>query len=468
MPLPSDPADLFVQLISSLDEVDFNGFEVFSWMEQERVADIAEYIEGAALSPEGLSAERVEELLDVADSDDFAPQAFATLMGLDRALIYANPYFGSFDQAGLTEIAVRYAMTGALNSDRSSGTLLPRCAFPARRQEIPNSLGDAFAGVVWVPEADWRLTDHYRVPTRNDLTRSERQGDLEVVCVPAVSDSDDFEWSTHERGASRFFRISLRDHAMSKERIARTLADLDEVGATIAILPELVLNLKVLRLWEEVLLEQPPTESSSLKWLLVGTGDLETGARPVNRCVLLDRVTGEVVLTQDKVFPFVLTSEQLEEWNLGDLLGAEAAEEDIESGGRVTVVESRLGRLAVLICEDLARIVDLAPMLRRHGISHVFSPIFSKETKVHHWEHVKAKEYATEVGSAVVVSNSLVVARRMGDRGPWGTAMLHSPLTTQLRTSFESTDLARFTLVAGEPVPRTGDPPFAREDGPEP
>ncbi|MDX6440061.1 MAG: hypothetical protein QOF45_2644 [Gaiellaceae bacterium] len=467
MNLPSDPAELFARLISGLDDVDFNGFEVFSWMEQPRVTDIAEYIEGAALSSDGLSPERVEELVDVADPDDFTPQLFATLLGLDRALLYANPFFGSFDQGALTDIAVRYAMTGALNTDRTAGTLLPRCAFPARLAATPNSLNDIFLGVVWVPKQEWNRTEHFRIPTRNDLTRRERETDLEVVCVPAVSDAEEFDWSIHEHSGVRFYRIALRDEAITKEWISRILAELDVVGATIAVFPELVLSEALLKLWKEVLLECPPPGESRLKWLLVGTGNTEIGPRPVNRCVLLDRVTCEIVLTQDKVFPFPLTADQLVEWKLQDLLGTELADEDIESGKHVTVVESRLGRLVVLICEDLARIVDLAPRLRTHGISHVFSPIFSKETKPHHWEHVKAKEYATEMGAAVVVSNSLVIASRMDDSGPWGTSMLHSPLTTQRRTSFASTDLARFTLVAGEPVPRTGDPAFDREDGPE-
>jgi hypothetical protein len=51
------------------------------------------------------------------------------------------------------------------------------------------------------------------------------------------------------------------------------------------------------------------------------------------------------------------------------------------------------------------------PTLRTHGISHVFSPVLSKETKLHYWEHVKAKKYATEAGYAVV---SDVLARASG------------------------------------------------------
>ena len=111
----------------------------------------------------------------------------------------------------------------------------------------------------------------------------------------------------------------------------------------------------------------------------------------------------------------------------------------------------------MLVCEDLARIVDLAGPLRSHGISHVFSPVFSKETRAHHWEHQKAKEWANETGALVIVANSLVVARLMDPVGPWGTAMAHSPVYSQLRRAQEWSEVCTFRIVGGDSVSRTGD-----------
>lgn len=97
----------------------------------------------------------------------------------------------------------------------------------------------------------------------------------------------------------------------------------------------------------------------------------------------------------------------------------------------MTVVESSIGRIAVLVCEDLARLMDLGPMIRDAGVSHVFTPVLSKETLPHYWEHVKAKEYAREVGAVVVVANSLVIARNMGESGSISCSLLHSPEYTR-------------------------------------
>lgn len=463
MPLPSDPADLFAHLVVGFD-TDFNRHEVFGWMSNDRVSDIASLLEGAALDEGGISPERVEELLDVADPDDYSRQVFAVLLGLDRALLYANPYVGHRDQSELTTVALRYAATGALNSDPTLGVLLPRCAYPARQQFTPNSLNDAFMSVVWVPRSEWSRVDHRRIRPRNDLTRRERESGFVLVCVPFIDDADDFDWSVQERDGGRFFRVALRDGTPVAERIRLLLDELDLEGSTIAVLPELALTDTLLDEWQQALSDRPPPGESRLKWLVVGSGDTTEGTRPVNRCVVLDRVTGEIVLTQDKISPFTLTEEQLGEWKLGGFLGAEAVEEDIESGRRVTVFESGLGRMVVLICEDLARLFDLGPALRSHGVSHIFAPVFSKETKPHHWEHAKAKEYATEAGALVVISNSLVVPRLMEEHGPWGTSLVHSPVTTQLRRSENWNDQGRYEIVAGDPVPRSGDSTVTRED----
>jgi predicted amidohydrolase len=316
-----------------------------------------------------------------------------------------------------------------------------------------------------VPPHEWQRADHCRAPARNDFTRREREAGLSIVCVPAITDAQELEWDAYDRGGERFFRTRLSESSRMRDHVRRLLDDLDLSGAMIALLPELALDTALLNEWKEAVLDgaYPPSESQ-LKWIVAGTGDVSGGDRPVNRCVVLDRITGEEVLTQDKIFPFVLTNAQLDEWKLADLLGEADIEEDIDPGQRIAVLESRLGRVVVLICEDLARLVDLGSALRAHGISHVFSPVFSNETKPHHWEHVKAKEYVNEVGALVVVANSLVVSKRMTPAGPWGTALVHSPATTQLRATENWNDRATFQIVAGDPVPLHGDYSFARED----
>jgi predicted amidohydrolase len=463
MSYPSDPADLFAHLVGELDPRGFDRVETLAWVRDERARDIADILEEAALDKDGISSESIEELFDVVDEDDYAPRVFAVLLGLDRALMYANPYFGSFDQGALTTVALRYALTGKLNTDSTSGVLLPRCAFPGRRSYTPNSLNDAFQSVMWVPAGDWDRTDQVRIPTRNDLTRRERERGVQVVCVPVLVDADELRWAVDSRNGARFYAIGPGPDATLKGRVRELLAALDASGAEIALLPELSLDQELLQEWREALDARAP-ESGELKWLIIGTGNVGPEGKRVNRCVVLDRVTGETVLEQDKIYPFTLTEEQLEDWRLKEFLGDSAVEEDIASGRRVRVAESRVGRLVVLICEDLARLMDLGLALRSQGISHVFSPVFSKETLPHHWEHDMAMQYANEAGAAVIIANSLVVARRMSEEGPWRTALAHSPTTTQSRTSAYWAQLSFFEMLPGDFLPLEMDAARPRED----
>jgi predicted amidohydrolase len=449
----ADPADLFVQLVSEL-QADFDSHEAYSWMDDPTVSDIADLLERAALREGRIEPDSVEELFEAIDEDDYPKRLFSILLGLDRALLHANPFLGSFDQGALTSTAIRYAQTGRFNTNLDDGALLPKAAIPGRRQHTPNTLNDAFAAVVWVPPAEWHLVDHRRLRRVNDLTRVERQGEFDVACAPMLAATTDLRWERVTKGGKPFYRIGVADPAEISARQVELLASLDASGAVIAVLPELAIRAEVLDTWLELVREIPPVGESRLKWLVAGSGNTIDSDPPVNRCVLIDRVTGEVVLEQDKQYPFTLTREQLEEWNLGELLGTDDIEEDIRPLMPICVYESAIGRIVVLICEDLARLADLAPRLRSHGISHVLAPVFSKETKPHHWEHVKAKEYAAEAGALVIIANSLVIPRLMDDgTGPWGTAAIHSPAATQFRSAYQWNDIAFFRVGFGDPVP---------------
>jgi predicted amidohydrolase len=448
---PEDPADLFAHLVEwlDLDLDDLN--ETLGWMSDESVQDIADILEEAALNNGFISSDATADLLDVPDEEDRPKRVLSILIGLDRALLYANPYYGSFDQGALTNVAVRYIRTGVLNSDTSRGALLPRASFPGRQQVTPNTLNDVFISVAWVPRKVWRRTAHLRIPKRNDLTRLDRAS-VDIACVPMVDDADDLDWKVETEDGERFYRIAVREESDVPDRIPRLLSEVDLSGATIAVLPELVLNPRVMSSWLRAVAEASPPSESNLKWIFIGSGNVTGQEPPVNRCVLIDRVTVEIVFSQDKMYPFTLTTEQLSEWNLADRLGTEAAEEALVRGRQIVVAESGLGRVAILVCEDLARIMDVGPPLRGHGVSHLFSPIFSKEVRPHYWEHQKAKEYATETGALVVASNSLVIARLADPVGPWGSSIAHSPNFTRIARAERWSDISMFHILGTDPV----------------
>jgi predicted amidohydrolase len=149
---------------------------------------------------------------------------------------------------------------------------------------------------------------------------------------------------------------------------------------------------------------------------------------------------------QDKIHPFVLNENQIRTWGLVPYLGeVSSSREDITRGQKLAVVESNLGRLAVLICEDLARTMTLGPALRDHGLSLAICFVFSEVLELHHWEHSKAKEYAAQVGTQMLVANSRAVGRAQG-HVHFGTALAHSPFSTDLAATGAPDEVALLRL----------------------
>jgi predicted amidohydrolase len=441
-PLSPDPADTFSLLYDALDATPFRTGDADAWLTTDAVIEIAQETEERAFEG-ALDPEAIEETIEVAE--DESQRIFAYLLGLDRALMYAHPALGTSDQGALFEIALRYARTGRLSSDAVPGALLPRFSTRGRAGNFPDGPADAFASVVRVPDVVWAQAAHVVVPARYDLNRRDREDGIIVGCAPLLEDPTELSWAAQ---AGRY-RLAVRGAEPMRAKLDSILEALDSSGATIGVLPELACSPELLEHWEALLRSSPPPEESKLRWLMVGTGPFEEDGAVFNRGFLLDRATATPLLTQDKMFRFAISADQMQDWRLEAFLGAGPLDEGISCGDRIALLESSLGRVAILICEDLARLEELAGTLVAHALSHGIAPVFSKETQPHHWEHSKAKTYADAAGTQMVVANSLVVARLTHDDGRVGTALAHGPDGHEVGWCERGTDVALLHLRAG-------------------
>lgn len=434
--METDAADLFCRIFDEFESPRLDPYEVDEWMTDQQVIDISSLTEAQVVETGTLDGDEVGANIEMA-AEDPDRRRFAYLQGIDNALLHAHPHTASHDTAGLVEIAARYAHTGKLSSDAIDGALLPRFSFPADNDDLAvEDLADAMAAVVRVPAEAWQTTSHTKIPTRSDFNRLDRENGIVYGCVPFAEELDEFEWDLRQVGgaAPSYFRTVLIASADVRQRVARVLGLLDRSGAMVGVIPEACLSAELLTLWREAIAGSPLPRESKLRWIFAGTGPLDDGDPPANTGVLLDRYTGEVLMTQDKLAPFVLLEDQIERWGLADYVGTTRVREDIRRGESVMVAESALGRLSILICEDLARTMDVGPPLKSHGLSHLISPVFSDTLRPHHWEHNKAKDYADQVGSQVVVANSRAVGFGKGEE-TFGTALAHSPHGSELGTT---------------------------------
>jgi predicted amidohydrolase len=435
--MSEDYADLFCELFDRLDPAEFHAAGE-EWMGDDEVAGMAAAIEQAVL-----------EGGQVAQPDG-ARQAFAALRGLDAALAHANPVLGGVAPPALTEYALRYAESGRFDSGSLPGALLPRLARPGRRGQLPDDLADAFGSVVRVSAADWEACDHASLPARCRLTRPEREAGLRVATAPMIREPDELEWEVEERSGLRFYRIHPADHEPTRARIERVVAAWDEQGVTIGVAPELCLSRALLVRWQVALRDREGAGASRLRLVVAGSGNVNGSSPPTNEAVLLDARTGEVLCRQHKVHPFNFTEDDLELWGLTDRLSG-PADEDLNRGRRVCVVEAGGARLAILVCEDLARLHAFSAALHGHGVSLILVPVFARPTKDRRWERARAEVYSDAIGSSVVVANSLVIAEILGSPGPVGTAIAVAPGRAAVGHAAEPDDVVVFALESDGP-----------------
>ena len=432
-----DYAELFCELFDRLDPAEFHAAGE-GWMGEAEVAAAAAAAERAALEGEPVAAA------------DGGRGTFAALLGLDAALAHANPLLASPAPPALAEYALRYAESGRFDSGARDGALLPRFARPGRRGQLPEGLADAFGSVVRVTGADWGACDHVALPARSRLTRPEREGGLRVATAPMIREPEELRWEVEERSGLRFYRIHPADREPTQARVERVIAAWDEQDVVIGAAPELCLSSALLERWQAALRERERAGTSRLRLVLAGSGNVLATSPPTNEAVLLDARTGEVLVRQRKVHPFNFSQEDLELWGLADRLAA-PVDEDLIRGEKVCVVEAGGARLAILVCEDLARLHAFAGALHGHGVSLILVPVFARPTKDRRWERARAEVYSDAIGSSVVVANSLVIAEILRSPRPAGTAIAVAPGQAAVGHSAEPDDVVVFALEGDGP-----------------
>lgn len=468
--LGDDPADLFCQLYDLLDEAKIRGGATGGWAADRELLALTLRVEDAAVEGR-VSDELVRRLVEDARGGTGAGEqglVWAVLRGLDRALqegiVSLAPRVAPGRPAapGLEAVRLRYEERGRLDTGAAGGALLPKWTDLghdpsdeelAARERMgyvdavrPADVFDTVHRVppdAWDPEA-FDVFDEDPLPATRD-----GEAGIVVGCVPLLAERDELDWSERSSTGTDGFAIEVRDTEALRGRIERVLASLDGLGVMLGVCPELTLSDVLLDHWIDVVTRTPPPDASQLEWIFIGTGSLDAGSRR-NTGVLLDRRTGEVLLEQDKLFPFVLYEEQIEAWGLGEIYDRELRE-DIAVGERLAIRETSWGRIAILVCEDLGKTLeeDLASAVRDYGVSLILAPVFSKPVLQWHWEDQAVRLWGRNVGSRSIVANSLVVPRMAGETGEVGTCLVHAPASgSSLGRSAEPEQVSLFWLTA--------------------
>jgi predicted amidohydrolase len=260
-----------------------------------------------------------------------------------------------------------------------------------------------------------------------------------VGCVPFIDRLNELKIARVGReGESYSIRLRTDDTSWQDHwtrRSEKALANLDQSGVHIGVLPELTLTDEMLIWWQRTLRKTPRPPRSRLQWILVGTGPLNqtrTGRKakvdpPPNRAVLLSRVHGRTIMWQDKSEPFSLDDAQIKKWRLESDLGAGPLAEWKQDSDDRYLLDTRVGRIAILICEDLGRYLTVGAKLAALEPTHLFAPIFAPPILRYHWQEQAAVQFVNTAGTATVIANSQAIRAIGNDDSKAGTALVVQP-----------------------------------------
>jgi len=401
----ADPAALFIELYDGLPEEVFLRSDPMQWKADRWVNGHARRVCDYVQKSGEADPWQVETII----AEGGHRGTFAVLRGIDLALEIINPWTPCFEYGNLAELARRYAQHGRLNDPASGGALLPRCAYPGR----PAGPGTKalYFGLHRVTPQSWATIRHEMLPARR---RQHFKADekIPVGCAPLLETFADVRIEILRQGHYNEFDLTAVNSESLRNRISSVIRKLDDSGAAIGVIPEGALTDELLKYWKQEVV-RTAAYGGQLRWLLVGTGPLGADYPPPNRAVLIDRQSGKEILSQDKLSAFVLSAEQAIGWNLPGEPINRPAFEHITRGSAITILDTSLGRLAIVICEDLSQTTDWKRELVECGVSHLFAPIFSDPIRKHRWVRRDVENLLSDTGAWLIVANSLVVQSAM-------------------------------------------------------
>jgi predicted amidohydrolase len=464
---PPDPADLFAELYDALPTEPF------------RTGEITRLTTDGALLRSRVAAEIAREgvvdkttvssaLYDSSDQEFPAKRllgnAVCLMLGIEEAFDLINPYLsGLIPPEELRVFLSRRLMTGSYGSTALDGGLIPRLQNPAG-EPSPTRPEHFFPSLRRVSGDDWDAVERVLPASHHDHWRHwpRLHSGLTMSAMPFADDLHGLGFRLIRNDPHEPW-YSITPTAGLKARIEDFIGEFDKSGAQIGLVPESTLDDEILAEWSSSLRRISAPAGRPGAWILVGSGPVQTVGSPTsasgaadlpsapNRAVLLDRDSGEPIFWQDKLERFMIPRATVDDWVLPLALDADdqRTDEFIVTGDRRRLLDASSTRLAILVCEDLAKVIEQAPSICANAVNLILVPILSKPITRFRWEQQRSGPLV-EHGITVAVSNSLVVARRQG-RTRAGTFLVSAPKGTKVSSAQKATTLCIVEVQAGKP-----------------
>lgn len=346
-------------------------------------------------------------------------RAFVVMCALDQVAMHIHPSVkskipgrSSSTRGMLTAMRTDRTISGFYAEIAGSGYVIPKGRLMPGLdrangdEQSGASLAHQFSFLSFLPlQPNLTLRPKAFPPNRMTVTDGAAQ---RVGLAPIAEDHDDLAFSVSERN-KRPFLDTAPVAAKLEERIRETVISMLGEGAGLIVLPELVTSRRAVDDLSETLRRSPMPQSAVI---LVGSGPSvekdTTLDRPYNEAVILS-ATGEELFRQRKLNPFNMNWRRMQDCQLERAAGHEEHfhMEDCAMGDELVICDIHgLGRMVVLICEDLEQQAPGGDVCLHALPDWILTPVLDIALDFGRWEHRRAMEVSRKTLSRVVVSCS--------------------------------------------------------------
>jgi predicted amidohydrolase len=357
-------------------------------------------------------AARLNEWIDSANFLTRPHRLYHALRAVSRALRRAGMIRPlEYRSSQWREVRMHWRATGNLLR-HEAGLLLPQHHIPfawapqrSYSYSEPQDHFDAFVR--------WRADDVPRIATHvmhaiDPVDALELE--LRVAAVPLVADVTEFHWEPIDTTGDLRFRVSLRDERAALDAALHALETAAADRCDVVVFPELCFTPEGQKALGNAI-AGVSSRHGGYPWLVVaGTAHTPLGFGDFhNRAVMFDS-SGREILHYNKMHAYRMSAREQTRYALSDVFNQVDRTEDISEGVVVSLAETPIGRVGILICEDLSHTYVYTPVVQRLAIDWLLVPVLDGSQVNGRWTQTRAQTYA-DLGAGVLVVTSQSIVR---------------------------------------------------------
>ncbi|MFT5431979.1 MAG: hypothetical protein ACI9OJ_002677 [Myxococcota bacterium] len=362
-------------------------------------------------------------------SDDLAQRRFVVARAIDEVCGAIHPSWTlPSPPPGLRVIQAWFWGTGRGRYNRvAGGFVIPQTPLYPHATPKGQGAGDRLATLFLhlhrvTGFAPGVHVDFGRIPSRDDFGPDDL-GVIPVVAVAPIAEHiGDLTFTSVTRAALPC--LDVTPTAEFEDRfeatVPRLLASVDDQNAAIAVFPEWVMTPRMVDCLRSALRSNViRNENSSLRMVVAGSGPTvercSVTGLSYNESVVLS-AAGRVLWRQRKLNHYWMDVGLMRRLGL-ETVADSAHMENIATGRELVVRDGAVGRMMVLICEDLATPRPGLDALTQLGPDWVFVPILDRELSAGRWVHQHGFPNAVRFGANAIIATSMVLPLREGVSG---------------------------------------------------